>query len=255
MATLNRVSARPVDRLDTLQSIELAEGVEIHLRMAGPYVRVLAYLLDFLIRVGLAIVSYLLVLLVSLVMGLNVGGGIAMLIMFVMSFFYYVIFEAGKRGASPGKRIMGLRVVDTSGAPITFGQSFIRNILRFADMMPAVSLGVMVLPSYGLGLLCTLLNKRFQRLGDLLANTVVIYERLPQTHLSALPPALENRPPGVPLKREEQAALLAFRERGGMWSEARRIELADHASELTGASGQSGMTRLLGMADWLGDKR
>ena len=98
------------------------------------------------------------------------------------------------------------------------------------------------------------MNKRFQRLGDLLANTVVVYERLPQMHLAALPPALESRPPEVPLTREEQAALLAFQERGGMWSEARRIELADHAQELTGATGQTGMTRLLGTAHWIGEK-
>lgn len=246
MATLNGRNARAADRIDTLQSVELAEGVEIHLRMAGPYVRVLAYLLDLLIRVGICVVAYILLTLAGLVIGFTVASGLSMLFMFVLVFFYYVIFEAGKRGASPGKRAMGLRVVDTSGAPISWGQSFIRNMLRFADGMPA--------PTYGFGLLATLLNRRFQRLGDLLANTVVVYERLPQMHLASLPPALESRAPGVPLSREEQAALLAFRERGGMWSEARRIELADHAQELTGTAGQAGMTRLLGMAHWLGEK-
>lgn len=237
---------RQVARIDTLQSIELAEGVEIHLRMAGPYVRVLAYLLDLLIRIGICVVGYLLIMLAGLVIGVQVATGLNMLMMFLLVFFYYVLFEAGKRGASPGKRVMGLRVVDTSGAPISFGQSFIRNMLRFADGMPV--------PTYGFGLLSTLVTQRFQRLGDLLANTVVVYDRLPQMHLASLPPALESRPPGVPLSREEQAALLAFRERGGMWSEARRVELADHAQELTGATGESGMTRLLGMAHWLGEK-
>lgn len=239
-------NGRAADRIDTLQSIELAEGVEIHLRMAGPYVRVLAYSIDLLIRIGICVVGYILVLFVALIMGVNVAMGLNMLVMFVLVFFYYVLFEAGKRGASPGKRIMGLRVVDTSGAPISFGQSFIRNMLRFADGMPV--------PTYGFGLLSTLLSQRFQRLGDLLANTVVIYDRLPQMHLTSLPPALDSRPPRVPLSREEQAAVLAFRERGGMWSEARRVELADHARELTGATGQTGMTRLLGMAHWLGEK-
>ena len=246
MATSNGRNGSRNDRIDTLQSIELAEGVEIHLRMAGPYVRVLAYLIDLLIRIVIFVVGTLLINLSGLIIGFNVAQGLDMLMMFILVFFYYVLFEAGKRGASPGKRAMGLRVVDTSGAPISFGQSFIRNMLRFADGLPP--------PTYAFGLLSTLLNKRFQRLGDLLANTVVVYERLPQMHLAALPPALDNRPPGVPLTREEQAALLAFRERGGMWSEARRIELADHAKELTGATGQAGMTRLLGMAHWLGEK-
>ena len=233
-------------RLDTLQGIELAEGVEIQLRMAGPYVRALAYLLDLIVRVGIVALCGLVLLLGSMVLGFNVAYGLYLLISFLVMFFYYIIFEAGKRGASPGKRVMGLRVVDTSGAPITFGQAFLRNMLRFADGMP--------IPSYGFGLLSTLLSKRFQRLGDLLANTVVVYDRLPVMQLTSLPPVLNSVAPGVPLSREEQAALAGFAERGGMWSEARRIELADHARELTGASGQQGMTRLLGMAHWLSEK-
>ena len=233
-------------RLDTLQGIELAEGVEIQLRMAGPYVRALAYLLDLIVRVGIVALCGLVLLLGSMVLGFKVAYGLYLLVSFLVMFFYYIIFEAGKRGASPGKRVMGLRVVDTSGAPITFGQAFLRNMLRFADGMP--------IPSYGFGLLSTLLSKRFQRLGDLLANTVVVYDRLPVMQLTSLPPVLNSVAPGVPLSREEQAALAGFAERGGMWSEARRIELADHARELTGASGQQGMTRLLGMAHWLSEK-
>jgi uncharacterized RDD family membrane protein YckC len=239
-------NGRHEPRLDTLQSNELAEGVEIHLRVAGPYVRVLAYLLDFLIRVGISIVAWLLLMLIGAIIGFTVAQGLSMLLMFFLMFFYYIVFEAGKRGASPGKRVMGLRVVDTSGAPISYGQAFIRNMLRFADGMP--------LFSYGFGLMSTLLTKRFQRLGDLLANTVVVYDRIPQMQVSSLPPVLESRAPSVPLTREEQAAVLGFRERGGMWSEARRIELADHAKELTGATGEAGMTRLLGVAHWLGEK-
>ena len=143
---------------------------------------------------------------------------------------------------------MGLRVVDTSGAPISWGQAFIRNMLRFADGMPVFT--------YGFGLFSALMTKRFQRLGDLLANTVVVYDRQPNIHQAALPPAMSSiAPPGVPLTREEQAAILGFKERGGMWSEARRVELADHASELSGADGVKGMTNLLGIAQWLGDKR
>ena len=233
-------------RLDTLQSIELAEGVEIKLRMAGPYARVLAYALDFMIRIAVIIIAGLLIGLLGFLLGSNVSTGLYGLMMFLVTFFYYVIFEAGKRGASPGKRIMGLRVVDSSGAPITFGQSFIRNMLRFADMMP--------LFGYGIGLTCTLLTRRFQRLGDLLANTVVVYDRLPVMNTGVLPPVLSSEAPGIPLTREEQAALAGFRERAGMWSEARRLELADHAEALTGATGQKGMTRLLGVAHWLGEK-
>jgi len=233
-------------RLDTLQSNELAEGVEIHLRIAGPYVRALAYLLDLLIRGGIIFLAYFILSALGKILGFTVVRGLSMLMTFFLMFFYYIVFEAGKRGATPGKRAMGLRVVDTSGAPISFGQSFIRNMLRFADGMPVFS--------YGFGLLSTLLTKRFQRLGDLLANTVVVYDQLPKLPLASLPPVLESRAPNVALTREEQVAVMAFRERGGMWSESRRIELADHAKALTGAEGELGMTRLLGVAHWLGEK-
>lgn len=238
--------ARKEPRLDTLQSIELAEGVEVHLRMAGPYVRVLAYLLDLIIRGVIFFLGAMIMTLGAYALGARVTQGLFLLLMFFMMFFYYIIFEAGKRGASPGKRIMGLRVVDTSGAPITFGQAFLRNMLRFADGMPFFS--------YGFGLLSTLLTRRFQRLGDLLANTVVVYDRAPNIQVASLPPVLNSVVPRVPLSREEQAALAAFAERGGLWSEARRIELADYARELTGATGEQGMTRLLGMAHWLEQK-
>lgn len=233
-------------KLDTLQSIELTEGVEIHLRTAGPYIRTLAYLLDLVIRVTIVLLGWLVLALAEMVWGSNVSEGLLLLMMFFIMFFYYILFEAGKRGASPGKRIMGLRVVDTSGAPISFGQAFLRNMLRFADAMPV--------PSYGFGLLSTLTTRRFQRLGDLLANTVVVYDRLPELSVVPLPPVLQSIAPGVSLTREEQAALAGFADRGGMWSEARRIELADHASALTGDTGQQGMTRLLGMAHWLEQK-
>lgn len=239
--------------LDTMQCNELAEGVEIHLRIAGPYVRVLAYVLDYLIRVGICILAYLGLLLFGFVAGLQVAGGLAMLVLFFLIFFYYVLFEAGPRGASPGKRIMGLRVVDISGAPITYGQAFIRNLMRVVDSMPLMP-SFPLFVSYGFGLTSTLFTKRFQRLGDLLANTVVVYERLPAMNVSGLPPVLASRAPNVPLTREEQVAVMAFRERGGMWSEARRVELANHACELTGKSGEAGMTRLLGVAHWLGEK-
>ncbi len=239
-------SSAQAQRLDTLQCNELAEGVEIHLRIAGPYVRSLAYLLDLLIRVGISLFAYFILMALGKIIGFTVVRGLSMLLMFFLMFFYYILFEAGKRGATPGKRAMGLRVVDISGAPISFGQSFIRNMLRFADGMPFFS--------YGFGLLSTLLTKRFQRLGDLLANTVVVYDRLPQMPLVALPPALQSRAPNVPLTREEQVAVMAFLERGGMWSESRRIELSDHAKVLTGAEGEEGMTRLLGVAHWLGEK-
>lgn len=234
-------------RLDTLQSVELAEGVEIRLRIAGPMPRAGAYLIDFLIRVLLLVAGLILCLLTGIALGDQVANGLVLLAWFLLDWFYPVLFEAGKRGATPGKRFMGLRVVQASGSPITFGQAVVRNFLRFIDSMP--------LYTYAFGLVSCLASARFQRLGDLAAGTLVVYDRMPREHAIA---AMEEAPPlplTVALTADEARALGLFMERTGLWSTARRIEIANHASTLTGAAGGEGVTRLLGMARWVREKR
>lgn len=243
-------------KIDTLQSVELGEGVEILLRMAGPFPRAMALLLDYLIIIGVLIVLSILFSFMFTALPWRTVWGIVLLCTFVLAWGYFAFFEGGKRGATPGKRALGLRVVDRSGNTATRGQVIIRNLLRYVDMLPGLptpSLGIM-LGGYGCGLTACLLSKRFQRLGDMVANTVVIYSS-PVRHLSSsIPPVLESVAPPVVLTKEEQAAIAAFRERAGLWSEARRMELADHASAVSGGKGREGMTRLLGMAHWLTER-
>ena len=244
-------------KIDTLQSVELGDGVEILLRIAGPYVRSMALILDYLIIVGILIVLWLVVLIVSIGANGNIAQGVLLIGLFLLSWGYFAFFEGGKKGATPGKRAMGIRVVDRSGNGATRGQVFVRNLLRFVDMLPGVPSGGMglMVGGYGAGLMSCLLSKKFQRLGDLVANTVVIYSK-PVNQLSApVPPALDVVVPPMNLTREEQAAITSFRDRAGLWSEARRIELADHAAAVTQSSGRDGMTKLLGMADWLTERK
>lgn len=237
-----------VEKLDTLQSVELAEGVEIRLRIAGPMLRMAAYALDLLIRGGVMIVASIGFGFAGITVGSGqVASGLGLLLWFGMSWWYPVIFEAGKRGATPGKRALGLRVIQTSGAPITIGQAIIRNFLRFVDGMPLVT--------YGFGLACCLSTKRFQRLGDLAAGTVVVYDRIPPEPMVAAPPPMSSARPPVALTADEIRALSVFRERSGLWSEARRVEIGDHAADLSGSRGPVGVTRLMAMAHWLQEKR
>ena len=240
-------------KIDTLQSVELGDGVEISLRIAGPYVRSMALILDYLIIVGLLIVVCVLLAVLSSKINENISTGILLIFLFIMSWGYFALFEGGKRGATPGKRAMGIRVVDRSGNSATRGQALVRNILRFVDMLPGLptgGIGVFI-GGYGTGLTTSLLSKKFQRLGDLVANTVVIYSKPVKQLSSAVPPALKSLAPPVTLTREEQAAIAAFKDRAGLWSEARRIELADHASAVTKTSGRDGMAKILAMANWL----
>lgn len=234
-------------KLDTLQSVELADGVEIRLRMAGPLPRAGAYLIDLIIRgVVMSVISFIM-LYGNVVIGEYVVSGLLMLAWFLMDWLYPVIFETGKRGATPGKRVAGLRVVQASGSPITMGQAIIRNFLRFIDGMPMFT--------YVIGLTSCLATKRFQRLGDLAAGTVVIYSKPQVMPVMAAPPPVAPIAPPVGLTANEIKALSSFRERAGLWSEGRRVEIADQAEALTGSTGVAGVSRLMAMAHWLQERR
>ncbi|OYW75358.1 MAG: hypothetical protein B7Z37_13700 [Verrucomicrobia bacterium 12-59-8] len=234
-----------VARADTLQTVELADGVEIQLRVAGPAVRSMAYMIDLLIRIGidLAVVIGAFWFLPSLI-GQEMTGGLVMLFAFFMEWFYNVIFEAGAKGATPGQRSMQLRVMSVTGGPVSLAQAVMRNFLRVVDFMPGL---------YLTGIVCMLFTKRFQRLGDLVANTVVTYAEVPPVITPKVEIRAERRAPAQVLKREEQAALLQFLERAPLWAEERRVELSTLAQPLTQAVGMEGLRRLCGMALWLQD--
>lgn len=237
----------PERKLDTLQTIELAEGMEIRLRIAGPFLRVLAWFLDF-IFLALAILVLSIVIGISgLIIGDNVVSGLLMLAWFFLSWWYPVFFEASKWGATFGKKICGLRVMQPSGAPISFSQAVVRNFLRVVDINP---------PFFGLiGMASCLATRRFQRLGDLAAGTVVVYDRQDLMPAAQGPPPLTPLRPSVAIKPEEARALSTFRDRAVYWSDARRIEIADHLEVLSGTRGMSGVNRLLAMAHWLQERR
>ncbi|WAC17994.1 RDD family protein [Luteolibacter sp. SL250] len=236
-----------VEKLDTLQTVELAEGIEIRLRIAGPLVRAGAYLVDLVIRSAILTVISLAMAISGIAIGGKVAMGLFLLAWFLLDWFYPVIFEAGKRGATPGKRVAGLRVVQATGSPITLGQAVVRNFLRFIDGMPFFT--------YGIGLGSCLASRRFQRLGDLAAGTVVVYTKTAPEIIIAAPPPMQSVPISVGLTADETRALVLFRERAGLWSEGRRAEIGDHVSALSGASGTAGVNRLMSMAHWVQEKR
>ncbi len=84
---------------------------------------------------------------------------------FVMSIGYGMFLEWFWRGQTLGKRLLGLRVMDEQGLHLSSNQIIIRNLLRFVDMLPG---------QYLLGGLVCLFSPKSQRIGDMVANTVVI---------------------------------------------------------------------------------
>lgn len=225
--------------LDTRQSVATPEGVDLSLVPAGAVPRASAFALDLLLRgVLLGAIAILLSMLGRF------GTGLILLAAFLVEWFYPVAFEVLADGATPGKRALGLRVVEADGRPVGFAGSMIRNLLRTADFLPFL---------FGFGLLFMLFHPRFQRLGDLAAGTLVVWApEAPQA--PALPPA-PPQAPACKLRLAEQKALIAYAERCPRLSPARQEELADILEPLTHARGATGVRRLQGMARWLAGER
>ncbi|MCS6940141.1 MAG: RDD family protein [Roseiflexus sp.] len=87
---------------------------------------------------------------------------------FAILWGYYIAFELTWNGQSPGKRLIGLRVVSEGGRPITVVGSIIRNLIRIVDFLPFL---------YGVGVIAMFIDRRARRLGDLAASTLVVRER------------------------------------------------------------------------------
>lgn len=225
--------------LDNVRAIETPEGMELELRLAGPAVRALAWLLDFLIRFAIYIG-------LSMVLGFlgEAGMGVMLILIFLLEWFYPVLFEVYRGGATPGKSAMGIKVLQDDGTPVGWPASMVRNLLRAADFLPLF---------YGFGLITTLLNRDFKRLGDLAAGTVVVYGESPARR-AGLPEAAPQPPP-VPLSLEEQRALVDFAERAAALTVERREEIAEIARPLTGAGGALAAQRLQAYANWLVGRR
>lgn len=196
--------------LDTRYQVETPEGIDLPLRPAGLLVRALAYGLDLGIR---ALVMG--VLFVALGFFGEIGIGLGSILLFLISWWYMVLFEVLNQGRSPGKQMMGLRVVQDDGTPIGWSASLTRNLLRFADMLPF---------AYFLGAISCLQHPAFKRLGDLAAGTLVIY-REQTVERPQLPPATPRSAPFA-LSLDEQRAILGFAERQAQLSAERTQELA-----------------------------
>ena len=118
------------DVLDTVVAAETPEGILLELR---PRVsaRFYAFLLDWLIRLMIAYAAAI----ATAFMG-GFGAAFWLVFYFLLEWFYPVVFELGRSGATPGKSIVGIKVVMDNGLPVTPAASFTRNLLRVADFLP-----------------------------------------------------------------------------------------------------------------------
>lgn len=161
------------DPLRQRVEIETPDNVVVTFEIAGLGRRSLATAIDMLVMAGL---SFLLALVAGAALlisgtaladlaGLVVGG--LLVANLAIWWTYFLVCELTMNGQSIGKRRLKIRVVRLDGGEVTFLHSAIRNLLRGADGLPF---------AYGVGSLCALLTQRSQRLGDLLAGTIVVVQ-------------------------------------------------------------------------------
>ena len=162
--------------------IATPDHVSLEFELAGPGSRFSAYVVDFLCNALLIMAIILLVYLSGGLIALrwlvrSSGGNasvswllaVAVLIIFLINWGYYVFFEGLGKGSTPGKKRMGIRVIRQDGLPIGLREAALRNLVRAADMLPP--------PSYILGGLVMHFDAQGRRLGDMVAGTYVVVEK------------------------------------------------------------------------------
>jgi uncharacterized RDD family membrane protein YckC len=159
-------------------------GVDVSLPIAGPGSRSYAFVIDWHIRVVLALAWFVAVMLLEfggLRFHLERGKPSLSLLLLVflppavIYFFYHPVLELLMRGQSPGKRMAGVRVVTVNGGTPGVGAVLIRNIFRLIDCLPML---------YFVGLATALLSAQRVRIGDMAAGTLlVIDEHVPSKYL------------------------------------------------------------------------
>ncbi len=169
-----------------LRRIATPEGVELIVELADKGTRAGAFLLD-LIFIGLGILAVVLGGLGLIYLMKGWGLALGMLAFFIVRFFYFSYFELRWRGTTPGKRLLGLRVIERGGGPLTAEAVVVRNLMREVEVFAPMS--VLLVQSFapfsaitqlllfvwsGIFLLMPMFNRDNLRLGDIVAGTIVI---------------------------------------------------------------------------------
>ncbi len=143
------------------------ENVRFHHTLAGPGTRLMAWLLDLLVVMGLLGVVGMVFAIAAAIVG-EYATAVYGIVAFVLSTGYWIVLEHRWDGRTLGKRALGLRVVGERGLRLTLGQVVLRNLLRLVDLLPGPA---------AVGALFCILHPEHRRLGDLVAGTLVVRER------------------------------------------------------------------------------
>jgi uncharacterized RDD family membrane protein YckC len=252
----------PMDRIDDVIAIPTPEKIAFEYEIAGPVRRLIAWVLDvLLIQLGYWASVLALGLLVAWLAGLagaitpalaDLVGGlftfVALAGSFVVYWFYGAWMEATRNGQTLGKRWTSLRVLSRDGGAISSGQAILRNLFRYADLMPIVPAHYFLfdpeitaaadfalpLPTMMTGLIVMTVLPGFRRLGDLVAGTMVVSERagaLPEPSAFDDPRVAqlaEALPGNFRVSQKLAAALASYVDRRRRLGPDRSAEIAAH---------------------------
>ena len=200
-------------KIDTVCLVETPEGTDLQAEVVGVVPRFLAYSIDLLIRFAVILVLQM----IFGIVGLGLAGqGFILIAYFLLEWWYPVIFEVYRGGQTIGKKAFKIKVVNDDLTPIQLSASLTRNLLRVADFLPLF---------YVFGFMSMVTNRRFQRLGDLAANSIVIYvneEQYDVTGLEKVRPIASS----ITLTEDQQTAFVNFALNRGGLSSARQEEVA-----------------------------
>ena len=226
--------------LDTVRSVATPEGIELELRLAGPVSRGYAWLIDFILRLIVLFFAWLFLLPLG-----GVGAGALLILAFLLEWLVPAACEVYFEGATPGKKMLDLQVVHDDGTPVAWGPALVRNLLRAVDFLPLF---------YGIGLIATLINRDFKRLGDLVAGTVVVYRDRARRHAGV--PEAAPQTPAIPLTLAESRAVVSLAERVSTLTPERAAELAEIPVALVGeARDSAALAQMLRFANHLIGRR
>jgi uncharacterized RDD family membrane protein YckC len=213
-------------QLDSTVRVVTPENIAFRYQLAGPCRRLGAFVIDSIIQLAVFIPSLIGVSL----LGSDFALGIFLISVFVAWSSYGAIFETYMNGQTPGKKAFRLRVLSVDGQPIDGMKAFIRNLLRGADLLPPA--GGTMFPTCMVGLVAMSLNGRFQRLGDIVAGTMVVAEE--RQWLMGLETLEDPRvyqlasyiPDSFQISRGLSRTLAMYVERRRFFGPARRTEIA-----------------------------
>lgn len=187
------------------------EGVDLTIELGTAGARAGAFLLDAVLMLGVLILATIAIGLMAFASRSILMVGLWIVGFFILRNGWFTLFEMGARGATPGKRIVGLRVVARDGARLTGGAVIARNAMReieiflplsyfFASLGAMFTGGDVLLPLLALAwsmifLFFPLFNRDRLRVGDLLAGTWVVHRARAQLgHDLAASAAQSTRP-------------------------------------------------------------